>query len=192
MGCRAACRGIRRPRCGCRLTKGTSHRRLKALRHSQVAHVQRGQRLRIQRDRFTVAKYAVGWPLGARDLAFFVNETSPFRKINRVNAQPLVDWIRQRHAHGVALHHVADTRRYGSQEIAKLQIRDDGVVQIQQELQALVIAPQFRVGSLRVGRIDWLRRLRRDLGGRIHAILEMQFTAIRDRLVCHQPAEFAS
>jgi hypothetical protein len=35
---------------------------------------------------------------------------------------------------------------------------------------------------VRVGHIGRLRRLRRDLGGwMIHAILQMQFTAIRDR-----------
>ena len=115
--------------------------------------VQRGQRPRIQRNRLTDAKYAIGRPLGGRDLAFFANEASPFRKINRVNAQPLVVWVRQRHAYRVALHHLTDARRDGSQEIAKLQIRNDGVVQIQQELQALIVAAQYGMGSLR-----WLRR----------------------------------
>jgi hypothetical protein len=140
----------------------------------------------VQRNGFTDAKDPVGRSLGGRDFAFFANETSPFRKINRVNAHPLVVRVRQCHAHGVALHHVADTRRDGPQEIAKLQIRDAGVVQVQQELQALIVAPQFLVGGprqfVRVGHIGRLRRLRRDLGGwMIHAILQMQFTAIRDR-----------
>jgi hypothetical protein len=32
--------------------------------------------------------------------------------------------------------------------------------------------------------VGGLRRLRRDLGGWFHAILQMQFTAIRDRVGC--------
>jgi hypothetical protein len=139
----------------------------------------------VQRNGFTDAKDPVGRSLGGRDFAFFANETSPFRKINRVNAQPLVVRVRQRHTHGVALHHVTDARRDGSEQIAKLQIRDDGVIQIQQELQALIVAPQFRLGGWRClsrgGGIGWLRGLRPGWGGWIHALLQMQFTAMRDR-----------
>jgi hypothetical protein len=111
-------------------------------------------RTRVQRHRFGDAKCPVGRSLGGRDVALFANEAAPFRKIDRVDAQPPVVRVRQRDAHRVAFHHVTDAGGDGSQEIAQLQVRDDGVVQIQQELEAFIAAPQLRVAAAR-----------RDVGG---------------------------
>jgi hypothetical protein len=63
-----------------------------------------------------------------------------------MNSQSLVVPVCQSDSRGITSHDEANAPRDSPQEIAKLQIRDDRIIQVQQELQTLVVAAKTRLG----------------------------------------------
>ena len=77
------------------------------------------------------------------------NQPFAVREIERVDTQLLAFAIRQRDAHTIALHDGTKAGRDGPQKIAQLQIRNDGVVHFEKQLQTIVLVLQRCLRDLR-------------------------------------------
>ena len=75
----------------------------------------------------------------------FSQKSFPRGEVEGIQLQFAGFRIRQGDAHSVALHHPAHTRRNFAKHIAELQIRDNAVVKVEEQLEPILLIPQFQV-----------------------------------------------
>ena len=93
---------------------------------------------------------------GERDQGVLLEEALAAGVIEGVNAHLLACCIREGDARHITVHDLPHARQEGAQEVPQLQLRDEGVRQVQEQRQALLLA----LGSLEVqGVIDHQRHV---------------------------------
>ena len=77
-----------------------------------------------------------------QDQGIFLEQSIALREIEGIKLQLPTLRIRQMHSDSVTLHHAPNARRNSAKQSPELQVRDDLVVQLQQQLQPVLFALQ--------------------------------------------------